>query len=138
VFRLATVLREKHGPAELPDYLTIQDWGVTYEELEPLYWRAEQMMGVGGKAGNLRGHKIEGAPLHWSPKQIDFLARDGYRMSAGRATGCGEPRACRFRASGRAGALRRHGRARKPRAKRTRSGTISCSIIAPTVSSSSA
>ena len=31
--------------------LAVQDWGVTYDELEPHYWRAEQLMGVGGKAG---------------------------------------------------------------------------------------
>ncbi len=60
VFRLATFLREKHGRAKLPEDLTVQDWGVTYEDLEPMYWRAEQMMGVGGQAGNLRGRRIEG------------------------------------------------------------------------------
>ncbi len=38
----------------------MQDWGVTYDDLEPHYWRAEQMMGVSGKAGNLRGTIVEG------------------------------------------------------------------------------
>jgi gluconate 2-dehydrogenase alpha chain len=38
----------------------VQDWGVTYEDLEPHYWRAEQMMGVGGRAGNLRGKIMQG------------------------------------------------------------------------------
>src|SRR5262249_53550534 len=57
-FRLGTVLREKHG--RLPDDLCVRDWGVTYDELEPYYWRAEQMMGIGGKAGNLRGQIIDG------------------------------------------------------------------------------
>jgi hypothetical protein len=32
-----------------------------------------------------------------------FLGRDGHAMSAGRASGSGAQRACRFRASGRAG-----------------------------------
>jgi gluconate 2-dehydrogenase alpha chain len=71
-FRLATVLREKHSAAELPDYLTVQDWGVTYAELEPLYWRAEQMMGVGGKAGNLRGQKIEGGNIFEAPRLHEY------------------------------------------------------------------
>src|ERR1041385_2339090 len=31
-FRLATVLREKHGAAKLPADLAVQDWGVTYDE----------------------------------------------------------------------------------------------------------
>ncbi len=54
LFRLATTLREKHG-AKLPADLAVQDWGVTYDELEPMYWRAEQMMGICGKAGNRTG-----------------------------------------------------------------------------------
>jgi gluconate 2-dehydrogenase alpha chain len=59
-FTLATHLREKYGSAKLPDDLAVQDWGVTYDDLEPDYWRAEQMMGVCGKAGNLRGKLVEG------------------------------------------------------------------------------
>src|SRR5208283_2606451 len=61
-FMLATHLREKHG-ARLPENIAIQDWGVTYDELEPYYWRAEQMVGVGGKAGNLRGSAVDGGNI---------------------------------------------------------------------------
>jgi gluconate 2-dehydrogenase alpha chain len=57
-FHLATTLREQG--AQLSPDLTLQDWGVTYDELEPYYWRVEQMMGIGGKAGNLRGQLVEG------------------------------------------------------------------------------
>ena len=64
-------MREKHG-AKLPENLSVQDWGVTYDELEPLYWRAEQMMGIGGKAGNLRGQKIEGGNLFEGPRQHEY------------------------------------------------------------------
>ena len=48
VFRLGSHIREKHGEAKGPANVAAQDWGVTYDELEPDYWRAEQMMGVGG------------------------------------------------------------------------------------------
>ena len=60
-FTLATHLREKYGAERLPENLTVQDWGMTYDELEPYYWRAEQMMGVCGKAGNLRGTSSKAA-----------------------------------------------------------------------------
>ena len=70
-FRLATVLREKHG-AKLPEDLAVCDWGVTYEELEPLYWRTEQMMGIGGKAGNLRGQIVEGGNPFEGPRSFEF------------------------------------------------------------------
>jgi gluconate 2-dehydrogenase alpha chain len=59
-FVLASHLREKYGAAKLPEGLAVQDWPFTYDDLEPYYWRAEQMMGVGGKAGNLNGRLIEG------------------------------------------------------------------------------
>jgi len=72
LFRLETVLREKHGAGKLPPDLAVQDWGVTYEDLEPLYWRAEQMMGIGGKAGNLRGNIIEGGNIFEGPRSHEY------------------------------------------------------------------
>lgn len=39
----------------LPEGMTIQDYGVTYEELEPYFDRFEKLCGIGGKAGNLGG-----------------------------------------------------------------------------------
>ena len=70
-FRLATVLREKHGSG-LSSELTLQDWGVTYDELEPYFWRVEQMMGIGGKAGNLRGTIVEGGNPFEGPRSHEY------------------------------------------------------------------
>jgi gluconate 2-dehydrogenase alpha chain len=58
-FHLATFLREKYGK-QLPENVAVQDWGLSYDELEPYYWRAEQLIGVGGKAGNLQGKRVDG------------------------------------------------------------------------------
>jgi hypothetical protein len=44
----------------LPEHHTIQDWGVTYQELEPYYDRFEKIAGISGKAGNLNGVKQDG------------------------------------------------------------------------------
>jgi gluconate 2-dehydrogenase alpha chain len=71
-FVLATHLREKYGADRLPPDLTIQDWGLTYDEIEPYYWRAEQMMGVSGKAGNLGGKKIEGGNIFEGPRSHEY------------------------------------------------------------------
>ena len=46
---------QRYGAQALADDMTIQDWGVTYAELEPHYDRFEYLCGVGGKAGNLKG-----------------------------------------------------------------------------------
>jgi gluconate 2-dehydrogenase alpha chain len=71
-FVLATHLREKYGAARmLPDW-AIQDWGVTYDEFENYYWRAEQLMGISGKAGNLRGQLIEGGNIFEGPRQHEY------------------------------------------------------------------
>ena len=35
--------------------LTVQDWGITYDELEPYYDTFDWLCGTSGKAGNLRG-----------------------------------------------------------------------------------
>ena len=71
-FTLRTHLTEKHGAARLPRELAVQDWGVTYNDLEPHYWRAEQMMGVGGKAGNLRGTIVPGGNPFEGPRQHEY------------------------------------------------------------------
>ncbi|MBI3470357.1 MAG: GMC family oxidoreductase [Candidatus Solibacter usitatus] len=59
-FDLLTRTVEKHGVKRLPEDHSIQDCGVAYDELEPYYARTEAMMGISGKAGNLRGRRIEG------------------------------------------------------------------------------
>jgi gluconate 2-dehydrogenase alpha chain len=70
-FRLASHLRERH-PAAALENVSVHDWGLTYEELEPYYWRAEQMMGVGGKAGNLRGKKITAGNIFEAPRSHEY------------------------------------------------------------------
>src|SRR5437773_10832014 len=72
VFTLRTHLLQKHGVARLPEDLSIQDWAVTYDDLEPRYWKAEQMMGISGKAGNLRGQKIDGGNIFEGLRQQEY------------------------------------------------------------------
>jgi gluconate 2-dehydrogenase alpha chain len=54
-FRLKSHLIERYGPEFLPEDMTIQDWGVTYDELEPYYDKFEYLCGTSGKAGNIGG-----------------------------------------------------------------------------------
>jgi gluconate 2-dehydrogenase alpha chain len=44
----------------LPEDMTIQDWGVSYDELEPHFDKFEYLCGVSGKAGNLNGRIVDG------------------------------------------------------------------------------
>ena len=46
---------ERYGKSFIPADMTIQDWGITYDELEPYYDRFEYTAAVSGKAGNIKG-----------------------------------------------------------------------------------
>ncbi|HMD09601.1 MAG TPA: GMC family oxidoreductase [Candidatus Acidoferrum sp.] len=62
-FALLSNTIEKYGAERLPEDHSIQDWGVTYDELEPHYMRAEVLLGISGKAGNIRGKQMEGGNI---------------------------------------------------------------------------
>jgi gluconate 2-dehydrogenase alpha chain len=72
VFTLRSHLTQRHGAGKLPADLAVQDWGVTYDELEPLYWKAEQLMGISGKAGNLRGVRVDGGNVFEGVRQHEY------------------------------------------------------------------
>ncbi len=54
-FVLRSHLVERYGADVLPADMTIQDWGVTFDELEPHYDRFEKLCGTSGTAGNVKG-----------------------------------------------------------------------------------
>ena len=54
-FVVRSHLTARYGAAFLPSDMTIQDWGVTYDELEPHFDRFEYLCGTSGTAGNLEG-----------------------------------------------------------------------------------
>jgi len=37
--------------------MTIQDWGISYDELEPYYDKFEYTAAISGKAGNLKADR---------------------------------------------------------------------------------
>jgi len=57
---LRTHLENRYGKNAVPAAMTIEDFPVSYDELEPYYDRFEKLLGISGKAGNLRGQKIDG------------------------------------------------------------------------------
>jgi gluconate 2-dehydrogenase alpha chain len=71
-FRIRSVLTEKYGAKAIPDTMTIQDWPVSYDELEPHYDRFEKLCGVSGQAGNLRGKLISGGNPFEGPRSEDY------------------------------------------------------------------
>ena len=51
-------IEQRYGKGFIPADMTIQDWGVTYDDLEPYYDRFEYLCGISGQAGNVNG------PIH--------------------------------------------------------------------------
>ena len=52
--------------------MTIEDWPVSYDELEPHYDRFDKLCGVSGKAGNLRGKIVAGGNPFEGPRSDDY------------------------------------------------------------------
>ncbi|CUK07966.1 Gluconate 2-dehydrogenase flavoprotein precursor [Achromobacter sp. 2789STDY5608615] len=57
---LRTRYETRYGKSFIPEGMTIQDFGVTYDELEPYFSKFEYVCGTSGKAGNLNGQIVEG------------------------------------------------------------------------------
>jgi gluconate 2-dehydrogenase alpha chain len=74
-FRIKSALVEKYGAKAIPDSMTIQDWPVSYDELEPSYDRFDKLCGVSGQAGNLRGKPIDGGNPFEGPRSNDYPNR---------------------------------------------------------------
>src|SRR5262245_283400 len=69
---LRTHLEDRYGRSAIPADMTIADFPVSYDELEPCYDRFEKLLGVSGKAGNLRGQKIDGGNVFEGARQNEY------------------------------------------------------------------
>jgi len=54
-FRIRSHMIERYGATILPEGNHIQDWPVSYAELEPYYDKFEYVAGISGRAGNIKG-----------------------------------------------------------------------------------
>jgi gluconate 2-dehydrogenase alpha chain len=71
-FKIRSRYEERYGKKYIPEDMTIQDWGISYAELEPYYDRFERTAGVTGKAGNLRGKIQSGGNPFEGPRQHEY------------------------------------------------------------------
>ena len=71
-FTIRTSTVDRYGASAIPDGMSIQDWGITYDELEPYYDKFEYMAGIAGKAGNLKGQKITGGNVFEGARSREF------------------------------------------------------------------
>jgi gluconate 2-dehydrogenase alpha chain len=89
-FKVRSLYEERYGKNYIPADMTIQDWGITYAELEPYYDKFEYVAGVSGKAGNIRGQIQAGGNPFEAPRAREYplpplqpsLACDMFREAA--------------------------------------------------------
>ena len=70
--KVRTLYEEKYGKKFIPDDMTIQDWGISYAELEPYYEKFERTAGVSGKAGNIKGVVQKGGNRFEAPRANEY------------------------------------------------------------------
>ena len=62
----------RYGAHFIPAGMNLQDWGISYDELEPHFDHFERVCGTSGKAGNIRGQKLEGGNAFEAPRSQEF------------------------------------------------------------------
>src|SRR2546421_1718218 len=71
-FKVRSMYEERYGKSFIPADMTIQDWGITYAELEPYYDKFEYTAAISGKAGNIGGQIQAGRNPVEAPPARDY------------------------------------------------------------------
>jgi gluconate 2-dehydrogenase alpha chain len=70
--KVRSMYEQRYGKKHIPEDMTIQDWGISYDELEPYYEKFERVAAVSGKAGNLQGKIVPGGNPFEAPRANEY------------------------------------------------------------------
>ena len=71
-FEIESETIDRYGEEKIPDDMQLQDWGITWDEIEPYYDEFEYMAGISGQAGNIEGEIHDGGNPYEGPRSRDF------------------------------------------------------------------
>ncbi len=71
-FKIRTRTIERYGAQAIPESSTIEDWPMTYDDLEASYDRFEYTCGLSGTAGNVKGTIKPGGNPFEGPRAREF------------------------------------------------------------------
>jgi len=71
-FKARSEATKRYGTGAIPQRTTLEDWPMTYDELEPYYDIVEHEVGVSGKAGNLQGKTDPAGNVYEGPRQREY------------------------------------------------------------------
>ncbi|MCQ6562441.1 GMC family oxidoreductase [Paenibacillus mendelii] len=75
-FEIRSKTIERYGKNKIPTDMTILDWGITYDKLEPYYDKFEKMAGISGDEnplGGKRSNPYPTPPMIKSPAMVKFV-----------------------------------------------------------------
>lgn len=90
-FELYSQTVERYGKDKIPDGMTIQDWGITYDEMEPYYAKFELTAGISGEPDPLGAHRSidyptppmkESPPIRKFKEATEKLGYHPYQMAS--------------------------------------------------------
>ena len=71
-FRTKSETVKRYGAGALPKGSTLEDWPISYDDLEPYYDVIEHQVGVSGKAGNIKGVLDPAGNVHEGPREREY------------------------------------------------------------------
>jgi gluconate 2-dehydrogenase alpha chain len=71
-FRIRSEVARRYGAAAIPQGSTVEDWPLSYDDLEPYYDTVEYTLGVSGKAGNLQGRIDPSGNIFEGPRRREY------------------------------------------------------------------
>ncbi|RWR14624.1 GMC family oxidoreductase [Siminovitchia fortis] len=61
-FEIRSMTEKKYGKDKIPDGFLLQDWGITYDEMEPYFDKFEKTAGISGETNPLGGKRSNDYP----------------------------------------------------------------------------
>jgi gluconate 2-dehydrogenase alpha chain len=71
-FKIRSAVTARYGASAIPTGSSIEDFPVSYDELEPYYDKAEWAIGIAGKAGNIKGKLNPEGNVLEGPRSRDY------------------------------------------------------------------
>jgi len=71
-FKARSEVTKRYGASLIPKGSTLEDWSLTYDELEPYYDTVEHEVGVSGKAGNIQGKLDPAGNVYEGPRRREY------------------------------------------------------------------
>lgn len=71
-FKTRTEVTKRYGAAAIPRGSTLEDWPISYDDLENYYDTIEHEVGVSGKAGNIQGRIDSAGNVYEAPRRREY------------------------------------------------------------------